>query len=555
MHRFTEVQADVRRDIAGAFDERDERGLQVPTSKQGFIKAMAVLMDRLGLTGYRDLLERPRVAIRTIGDQEKEPVEIINSFFLDDLYGVRGELAAGRGGETLAAYLGLRPPVGRRDVLADKALLEDLLSPALVPPARWPAPKPAKLVTLQQAGVNAALTDLEDGGLLSINGPPGTGKTTLLRDIVAGVIAARADALLEFETPAAAFSPVDVVAEGGYRRTLYRLDPRLRGHGMVVASSNNAAVRNVSAELPLAGMVAADLALSHFAGTADALLGREGGCWGLIAAVLGNRKNRSDFVETAWWDKDWGLEKYFAAALGQVKDPVPKIVEAERPPNQREAAERWRRARLEYRELRGRVLGLRAKREQVRSLLASGAADRQAIEEAERASRDAACDAEAAAETRRAAERALERADAAVADARRLVEGGEALRPGLIRRTFAGEAAWRRSQERYLEHLNQALATRTEAERQVREAAGRAESAVRRAETARSEVEAARRRLEPLAEIEARFDGTARDFLAGPAFWEGTHEAIHTASPWADPEFTAARDALFAASSTQRRQR
>lgn len=37
------------------------------------------------------------------------------------------------------------------------------------------------LVLLQQGAVNLALRDVKQEGILAVNGPPGTGKTTLLR--------------------------------------------------------------------------------------------------------------------------------------------------------------------------------------------------------------------------------------------------------------------------------------------------------------------------------------------------------------------------------------
>ncbi|WP_273974991.1 hypothetical protein, partial [Serratia ureilytica] len=58
------------------------------------------------------------------------------------------------------------------------------------------------MVLLQQAAVNAARAELNDApGIIGVNGPPGTGKTTLLRDIVVGCILDRATAMSGFNKP------------------------------------------------------------------------------------------------------------------------------------------------------------------------------------------------------------------------------------------------------------------------------------------------------------------------------------------------------------------
>ena len=48
-------------------------------------------------------------------------------------------------------------------------------------------------------------------GLFSVNGPPGTGKTTLLRDIVAEVVVNRAIVMSAFDKPADAFTKTNAV--------------------------------------------------------------------------------------------------------------------------------------------------------------------------------------------------------------------------------------------------------------------------------------------------------------------------------------------------------
>lgn len=545
LHAFVDLEGDLRHRLGQALVQLDLDGRKVATSRQRFLEGMTAIMTALGLPA--DLLERPRVAIRVVGEPDNDPIEIINSFYLRDLHRVRTALQAGGGGATLAAYLGQTQPARRLDVLADKAVLESLVAPALTPGARWPAPRPAKLVTLQQAAVNAAVRDLADGGLLSINGPPGTGKTTLLRDVIAAVVETRADALVALDDPASTFSPVDLVAESGHKRVLYRPSAALTGHGVVVASSNNAAVRNVSAELPLAAAVDDPAAIRYFADTARVAQGGDADCWGLVAAVLGNRKNRSEFVESVWWHPDWGLEKYLAAANGRVEAEPPAVVTAEAPPRTRgEARERWRRAQMDYRECKSAVARLLAEREQMRLALTAAAATQQALEDALAAEAAALADGQAAEQTRDAAALALTRAEAALADARRLHDGGAALRPGWVARLVGQDTAWRQSQARTLAVLEQAMADQAGARAEQDAADRRTRDAMARltlAQTARAE---AVDRREALQRLEAKGRTLYGDQI-GPAFWESGHAAIHKASPWADAALIEARDQLFAA--------
>jgi hypothetical protein len=545
LHAFVDLEGELRHQLGQALVQLDLDARKVATSRQRFLEGMAAIMAALELPA--DLLERPRVAIRVVGEADGDPVDIINSFYLRDLHRVRTALDAGAGGATLAAYLGQARPARQVDVLADKAVLESLVAPARTPGARWPAPSPAKLVTLQQAAVNATVRDLADGGLLSINGPPGTGKTTLLRDVIAAVLEARADALVALDDPTSAFSPVELVAEGGHRRVLYRPPAALAGRGVVVASSNNAAVRNVSAELPLAGAVDDPAAVRYFPDTARVAQGGDADCWGLIAAVLGNRKNRSEFVESVWWDPDWGLEKYLAAVNGRPEVEPPAIVAAEAPPRTRgEARERWRRAQMDYRERKSAVARLLAGREQMRLALADAAAVQQALEDALAAEAAAQADGQAASETREAAALALARAETALADARRLHDGGAALRPGWVARLVGQDAVWRQSQARTLAVLEQAMADQAAARAEQDAADRRARDATARLTLAQAAQAVAMARREALLRLEAEGRGLYGDQV-GPGFWESGHAAIHTASPWADSALIEARDQLFAA--------
>ena len=295
-------------------------------------------------------------------DQSSPPQSILlNSFFLEDLGKARSLIKAGTAGHVLRRYLAIDEPPSQIDLLRDQEAVNELLSPARAPKARWPCGRHS-LVLLQQAAVNLSFAELEESGIAAVNGPPGTGKTTLLRDIVAGIVHARASAMCALDDPNDAFSVGAGLRLGNYRLNLYRVSESLRGHEILVASSNNKAVENVSKELPARAAIEEKRAPQYFSSIADAVSGQEESTWGLAAAVLGNRRNQTNFSERFWWDKDRGLRQYLWACEGRTfKDSerddktdegisgTPQVIARERPPaNRKEALRRWQRARQTF---------------------------------------------------------------------------------------------------------------------------------------------------------------------------------------------------------------
>ena len=59
--------------------------------------------------------------------------------------------------------------------------------------------------------VSKELSGEKQEGIFSVNGPPGTGKTTLLRDIIAAILVKRAKKMVNFTEPAKAFRKIGEV--------------------------------------------------------------------------------------------------------------------------------------------------------------------------------------------------------------------------------------------------------------------------------------------------------------------------------------------------------
>ena len=212
---------------------------------------------------------------------------------------------------------------------------------------------------LQQVAVNLSKRELNSEGLFSVNGPPGTGKTTLLRDIVAHNIVERAIALSQYEEVDEAFTHAGQMKIGNGFVHFYQLPECIRGFEMLVASSNNKAVENISKELPLASQISDDLSnFTYFRTISDSLSDDNETTWGMIAAVLGNSKNRSNFISKVWWDEERGLKTYFQAISGQKsRDPddyeervVPPVIdECNAPIDTPDAIRRWKASLNEFR--------------------------------------------------------------------------------------------------------------------------------------------------------------------------------------------------------------
>ncbi|RPK40694.1 RecBCD enzyme subunit RecD [Streptomyces sp. ADI92-24] len=475
--------------------------------------------------------------------------DFLNSFIAADLGLVAGSLSKEEPGPALRDYLTSSSALrgrARTDVRDEPAAVVNGVRPALFPLGRWPSKTEHPLVLSQQFAVNRIVEQLADAdGLYAVNGPPGTGKTTQLRDLIAAVLVMRAERLSELRRPEDAFTGhAHRWSTGTYQRSVASLKPELAGYEMVIASANNGAVENVSKEIPALESVAAEWRDEASFFPEQGRLVLDGvPAWGTLAAKLGNKGNRSDFRSKYWFgppreeraERGEGMRDVLRAAASRGTDLAA-----------------WREAVARFREARQTVLALRDERQRVDdALLGFSRADtavttaQQSVQTARRDLEELRGPAVAARVARSTAQTNLSGPAGRRAEHRRH-------RPGLTAGIFTLGAAQRdwQTEDQLLAEAEQTARAAYEQHTQVAAAYDRAEGAGR---AALSEAEGA------LDVTERHRAQLRRTVEAAVERWEaylpfiGTHgdraeeEARELASPWSDPEFTRARTRLFLA--------
>ncbi|WP_025743484.1 DEAD/DEAH box helicase [Aquimarina pacifica] len=250
-------------------------------------------------------------------NETKSNADILNSFYINDLEKIISIYDKKSIPKAFRQYLdgSLNKQSSRLDVSKSVEKLKTNLSPSNYPDGCWPSDYTLSL--MQQFAVNNIFNNLAENsqeGMFSVNGPPGTGKTTLLRDVIAPIIVKRAKELIKITNPSDGFKKVgSLEINENYSPWLYEPIESITNGGIVIASSNNGAVENISKELPLKEEVSKlyNSEIAYFKTAAENSLGTDS--WGLISAVLGNKKNRTDFINKLWFDfdkrKKIGLQK------------------------------------------------------------------------------------------------------------------------------------------------------------------------------------------------------------------------------------------------------
>ncbi|MCM1159898.1 MAG: AAA domain-containing protein [Roseburia sp.] len=204
-------------------------------------------------------------------EKNEESNELLNSYYVKDLQLVETGIQDKKFGENsvmeknIIDYIISNYGKGQDeiedkqkiDIKNDKHMLTYWLSAENLSLGKWPSRFSPAL--MQQVAINIGLAENEENTkIFSVNGPPGTGKTTLLKEIIANNIVERAMLLSEYDDSDNAFEKCEFSfgdkENNGYDRYFryyYKLkNDKIKDYGMLVASCNNAAVENITLELP-----------------------------------------------------------------------------------------------------------------------------------------------------------------------------------------------------------------------------------------------------------------------------------------------------------------
>lgn len=210
--------------------------------QENILKPMGVTMFRAGdIYGYCGFTTEEIQLVKA----ETMPInDLKSSFFLDDLQLVLHHIDRLKDNDKVLSYINsLNQDIEHYDLLKDTDQMRKWYNPKVLPHGRWPSK--FNLSFMQQIAVNIAKENPKD--IFSVNGPPGTGKTTLLKDIIANNIVERAAKFCESNHVNDIFKKV--VGRDG-TSFYYTIPSDIAVYGMLVLSSNNKAVENITLELP-----------------------------------------------------------------------------------------------------------------------------------------------------------------------------------------------------------------------------------------------------------------------------------------------------------------
>ena len=321
---------------------------QLPINGAYLDNILLSIFQNLGVkAGSPIRAEKIYIVARQVKEPTQNPENFLNSMQLEDLGEAYNHVCRQNSDATLSQYISehAQPKTGqRRDMVQIPEYAMEMLQPGNIPGGRWPSNPEHGLARAQQFTVNRVVKNACGyGQVFGVNGPPGTGKTTLLRDVIAGMVTERASKLVRLKNPGDAFSSNGIKYRdaNGKEWTFNPIKPEFTGYEMVLASSNNKAVENISLEIPQKDSIHSGTwsEAGYFPELATALLQKadmsisktkessmQG--WGILAGRMGKSENIFNYLQTLLWngqyrDDDGKLQESLGLASKEFAELCP----------------------------------------------------------------------------------------------------------------------------------------------------------------------------------------------------------------------------------------
>lgn len=274
-----------------------------------------ILFDKLGISSEEEVgLTRAAEKIFACkGFRCDDDASDFNSFYLDEIEMVHSEY---RKNEHVARYVSALFAKDQKVMIdSDIASIQKWTEIDRYPLAKYPSKFSPTL--MQQIAINIAISEKDrKEKIFSVNGPPGTGKTTLLKEIIASNVERLAEVLIEYGIESKKFigHTIESASNSSYTEKYYAIPEDIARYGILVVSNNNGAVENVTLDLPKAHSVSKKNTRTayfdreenqevYFSAVADKLLGGEKSAWGLISARMGKKAYVTEVIDSCVFRK------------------------------------------------------------------------------------------------------------------------------------------------------------------------------------------------------------------------------------------------------------